>query len=192
MAPKHAMSGTDPYALLKLPCRFHLDSSVIEEAFRRAAALHHPDQTSGSTTSFHQLQEAATILRNPAKRLRHFAGASEPRSLQLPSAAAELFPSIMKTLQQADHLIKKYQNSSGNLTKALMKRELLEEQNTIQNTLQQIETWHESLQQQLRNFDASETIPSSEELLELANQFTFVQRWEQQLRECEFTLTTLI
>jgi len=192
MAPKYAISGTDPYVVLGMARRFYLDPNVIEEAFRRTAAQHHPDQATGSTASFQELQEAAIILRDPAKRLRFLAGIPEPRSLPLPPAAMELFPLVTDCLQKSESFAKKYQSASGALTKALLSEELLQERLALQQTLQQVEKWESSLQQQLQSWDASLAQPSLEELLELANQFTFAQRWLQQLRERELLLKTVI
>ncbi|MCX6958174.1 MAG: J domain-containing protein [Verrucomicrobiae bacterium] len=183
---------TDPYGVLGLPRTFYLDLNAIEEAFRRSAALHHPDQAGGSTASFHELQEAATILRDPAKRLRYLASAPETSSIPLPAAATALFPTIVTQLQYSDVLLKKYQATQGSLAKAIMIDELVNTRLKINEVLSSVQQWQDDLAQKLRDLDTGASETSPQELLELANSFSFAQRWNQQLRERELMLTTLL
>ena len=191
MALKYAISGTDPYSIIGLPRQFYFDSNVLEEAFRRAASQVHPDQATGSTAAFQRLQEAAAILRDPAKRLRYLAGISEPRSLSLPSAATEFFSLVIDCLEKTDPLIKKYQATTAALAKALLSQELLQRRRSVRQALEKISNWESSLHHQLQAWDASNQKPSSTELLELASQFTFAQRWLQQLSERDLLLKTV-
>ena len=181
---------TDPYGVLGLSRAFHLDPNTIEEAFRRAAALCHPDQADGSTASFHKLQEAAAILRDPAKRLHYLAGTAETSSIPLPAVATDLFPTIVTQLQSSDSLLKKYQATQGSLAKAIMINELVNARLKINEVLSSVQQWQEALEQKLRDLDTAGGSP--QELLELANSFSFAQRWNQQLRERALMLTTLL
>ncbi len=185
------LNQTDLYAVLGLERHYYLDLNLIEEAFRRAAALSHPDQPTGSRALFQELQEATTTLRDPVKRLRYLAGIPEPSSLSLPPVAMKLFPNIIACLQTTDALLKKHQAASGTLAKALLTEELLQERRNLQQALQQVKTWESSLQHQLQTWDIMKISPSSEELLKLANQFTFAQRWLKQLQERELLLKTI-
>ena len=183
---------TDPYGLLGLPRAFYLDLNAIEEAFRRSAALHHPDQADGSTAFFHELQEAAAILRDPAKRLRYLAGAAETSSIPLPAVATDLFPMIVTQLQSSDSLIKKYQATQGSLAKAIMIDELVKARLKINEVLSCVQQWQDDLAQKLHDLDTGASEISPQELLELAHSFSFAQRWNQQLREKELILITLL
>lgn len=182
----------DPFAALNLPRKFYFDSYVIEKTFRHAAASQHPDQAGGSTASFHELQEAANILRDPAKRLRYLAGAPETSSIPLPAAAMTLFPTIVTQLQCSDALLKKYQATQGSLAKAIMSDELVNARLKINEVLSSVQQWQEALEQKLRDLDATASASSSEALLELANSFSFAQRWDQQLRERALLLRTFL
>lgn len=182
---------SNPFEVLNLQRQFHLDPNAIEETFRRTAALHHPDQAGGSTASFHELQEAAVILRDPAKRLRYLAGVAETSSIPLPAVATDLFPTIVTQLQSSDSLLKKYQATQGSLAKAIMINELLNARLKINEVLSSVQQWQETLEQKLRNLDTAPSEASPQELLELANSFSFAQRWDQQLSERELMLKTL-
>jgi curved DNA-binding protein CbpA len=180
----------DPYLVLGLVRTLYVDPQVIDQSFRTLAAMHHPDRAGGCSATFQQIQEAAALLRDPAKRLRYLAGASERHTTSPPAAAMELFSTIVTCLQESDALLKKYQAALG-LTRALMIGRLLEQRRVLDQAIQQVEVWHERLLQRLRDLDQSEEEPSSQELLELATSFSFVQRWEQQLAERSLTFTTM-
>ena len=132
------------------------------------------------------------MLRDPARRLRYLAGAPKTSSVPLPAAAMELFPTIVAQLQFSDSLLKKYQSTQGVLAKATMIDGLVNTHHKINDILFSVQQWQESLEQKLHALDSASTEPSSEVLLELANSFSFAQRWHQQLQERSLSLTTLL
>ncbi len=185
-------NNVDPFKALEIEPSFYIDSDLIEDAFRRAASLAHPDQTTGSVKQFQELQEAISIIRDPVKRLRYFADAEEPKSSPLPSIAMELFSRVISSLQKCDTLVAKYQRAISTLAKMLLKTELLEIQQEIQHLFMRVEEWELSLQKELQHYDTIPATPSSKQLLELANQFNIAQRWLGELRERNLLLTTVL
>jgi hypothetical protein len=171
----------DPFALLEIPQRPYLDLELLESTLRRLSALHHPDQKTGNTHSFQQLQEAAAVLRSPASRLRLLANSSE--KIPFPSAAGELFLLMAAGLEKSQAILARYHKTSGALSKALLMPALLEAHSHLIKAEEALQSWKKNLDQELHTLDASWPKVDKRELLSLANSFTFADRWHQQLRE---------
>lgn len=183
---------TDPFLLLGFKHQFYLAPNKIDEAFRKAAAYHHPDHTTGSTKAFQALQLAVMTLRDPAKRLRYLAGIEESSSMPLPSTALSLFSPVINQLQESDMLIKKYHMAQSALLKATMVHQIVKVLHQLQELLFLIQQWYRSLEEHLQLLDATHSKATPHELLEQANSFNVAQRWEQQLRERKIALEVLL
>ena len=172
---------TDPFDLLGLPRRPLLSEEEIGTAYRKLAGKLHPDQEGGNELLFRELGEAAAILRNPAQRLRELS--SSPSGSQLPTKADELFPKIASMLKQADNLIEKQAAASNALAKALLAAPLKNLSTDLESTLNQIQEWRISLDQELAELDIRwpEYDPNAISLL--ADAYAYASRWESQLRE---------
>ena len=181
----------DPFSLLELPCRPYLDPEHLETSFRRLAATHHPDQATGSVHAFQQLQEAVTILRQPAKRLRALAGSLEAAS-SFPTAAADLFQTMGFALRQAEDVITRYHAAQGTLAKALLMQSLVAARTELTTAEESLQKWQQLLSDQLQSLDAAWPEVEATELLALADSFAFAQRWSDQLRERMLAFTTLL
>jgi len=172
---------TDPFDLLGLPRRPLLSEEEIGTAYRKLAGKLHPDQEGGNELLFRELGEAAAILRNPAQRLRELS--SSPSGSQLPTKADELFPKIASMLKQADNLIEKQAAASNALAKALLAAPLKNLRTDLDSTLNQLQEWRISLDQELAELDIRwpEYDPNAISLL--ADAYAYASRWESQLRE---------
>jgi hypothetical protein len=170
-----------PFDLLGLPRRPLLSDEEIGSAYRKLAGESHPDQSGGDAVRFREFSEAAAIMRDPARRLRQlssFSGGS-----LLPPEAAQLFPRIAILLQEADNLIEKQAAASNALAKALLAAPLKNLRTDLESTLNQIQEWRISLDQELAELDIRwpEYDPNAISLL--ADAYAYASRWESQLRE---------
>jgi len=179
----------DPFELLGLPRRPLLSDEEIGSAYRQLAGKLHPDQPGGNALIFRELGEAASILRDPARRLRELS--SFPTGSQLPPKAAELFLHIASLLQQTDILIEKQTATSNALAKAVMAAPLRKLRIDLDSTLNELEEWKSSLDQELAKSDSlwPEHDPTAISLL--AASYAYVARWESQLRERKLSLDCL-
>jgi molecular chaperone HscB len=80
--------GLDPFTLLGVPRRFHLDLEVVDSAYRQVAKRVHPDKFAARPAVERRmslqwtatLNEARRVLKDPDKRARLLAtGRAEPR-----------------------------------------------------------------------------------------------------------------
>lgn len=151
----------DAFAVMGLPRHPWVDASELKDKFRQAAAKLHPDSPAGDTASFHDLNEAFAILRNPAKRLRLLVALEFPefngKATFVPDA--DLFAKVHSVLDQ--------KNLAG---------------------IHQMET---ALSQRLAALEAGlRTLPAdAQSWLNAATESIFLQKWSDQLREKSFQLS---
>lgn len=180
---------SDPFNLLGLPRRPLLSEEEIGTAYRKLAGQLHPDQKGGNELLFRELGEAAAILRDPARRLRELS--NSPSRSQLPPKAAEFFPQIASMLQRADNLIRKQSASSNALAKALLAAPLKHLNTDLSSTLNHLQEWRGSLDQDLGTIDSRWPEHDPHEINTLADSYAYAGRWESQLRERKLTLDCL-
>ncbi len=113
-------------------------------------------------------------------------GGAEP-----PPKAAELFPKIASLLQQADTLIEKQSASTNALAKALLVDPLKNLRTELDFTLNQLTEWHSSLDQELTGVDSRWPEYDEHVMNLLADSYSYIGRWESQLRERKLTLDCL-
>ncbi|MFZ4115825.1 MAG: DnaJ domain-containing protein [Chthoniobacterales bacterium] len=176
---------SDPFALLGIPRRPVVNLDLLEKNVRVLASKHHPDHVTGAESIFEKIQEAATLLRDPASRLRFLAGEVTPEK-SIPAFAEELFSIIANALTQAEEKRVAYQVASGALAKALLTKDLLKARTTLVTTQESLHVWKHSLDQELQAIDLRWPSVDAQELFSLANGFLFAQRWDTQLREALF------
>jgi hypothetical protein len=113
-------------------------------------------------------------------------GGSEP-----PPKAAELFPKIAALLRQTDTLIEKQSAATNALAKALILAPLKNLRTELDSTLNQITEWHSSLDQELAGIDSRWPDYDESAMNLLADSYSYIGRWESQLRERKLTLDCL-
>lgn len=179
----------DPFVLLGLSRRPLLSDEEIGSAYRKLAGESHPDQSGGDAGRFRELGEAASILHDPARRLRQLSGSSS--GSLLPPEAAQLFPRIATILQQADNLIEKQVATSNPLAKALLLAPLKNLSADLDSTLNQLQEWRILLDQELAEIDVRWPEHDPNPISLLADSYAYANRWESQLRERRLALESL-
>lgn len=183
----------DPFFLMELESRPYLDPQLIDERFRKLAARLHPDQKDGDTLAFQELHAATTILRSPEKRLRLLTkSSSEKKRTFFSSETGALFSAISEALSKADALAKKYQETHSGLAKAVLLGLLKKEFAELSTLSTSVKKWRNELEKKLLSLDAAWPAISSDEMLSLADEFTFCSRWEAQLKERLLTMMLLL
>ena len=180
---------SDPFALLQLPRRPLLTEDEIGSAYRRLAGKLHPDQPGGDVLLFKELGEAASILRDPSRRIRELSGST--CESQLPPKAAELFPQVGSILQQTEIQTEKQNSTSNALAKAVMAASLKKLRTDLHDILDQLEEWHSCLNQELASIDSRWPEHDPKALSLLADSYAYARRWENQLKERKLALDCL-
>jgi len=177
---------TDPFDLLGLPRRPLLSEEEIGTAYRKLAGEIHPDQADGDANRFKELGEAASILDDPARRLRSLAGID---SGSIPSPeATDLFPRIATLLQEADSLISRHAAATNPLAKAVLAVPIKKLAADLEGLLSILHEWHSSLDVRLKKLDDAWQMHDLKEVAALADSFAYARRWERQLKERKLTL----
>jgi len=183
------MIPMDPFELLGLRRRPLLSEEEIGASYRKLAGEFHPDQAGGDVNRFKELGEAAAILRDPARRLRSLAGV-DAGSIP-PPEAADLFPKVALFLQEADNLTCRYSAATNPLTKAVLAAPLRKLTSDLESLLGMLHEWHASLDTRLSTLDALWPAYDPMAVTSLADSFSYVARWESQLRERMLSLNCL-
>jgi len=177
---------TDPFGLLGLPRRPLLSEETIGTAYRRSAAILHPDQPGGDARRFRMLGEAASILREPARRLRFLSGTAGTGAL--PPEAADLFPRIAALLRKTDAALARHATASSPLAKAVLADPLRKAAGDLDALLTVIGEWQVALDVRLAALDARWPEHDPAEMSSLADSYTYATRWAFQLRERKLSL----
>lgn len=115
----------DPFAVLALPRRFHLDHGLVEDSYRAVARLVHPDKFAGrpaverrmSLAWTAALNEARRVLKDPDRRARYLAtGQAEPREMGGPKLDPAFLAEIFEWREQDEE-------TPGALTERARERE---------------------------------------------------------------------
>lgn len=176
----------DPFELLGLPRRPLLSEEEIGAAYRKLAGTFHPDQPGGDASRFRELGEAATLLRDSARRLRTLAG-SVAGTLP-PPEAADLFPKVAPLLREVDSLTEKHADATNPLAKAVLAAPLKKLSVDLTALLVTVGRWRSDLEAHLAALDAAWPVHDPAEVASLADSLAYASRWEEQLRERRLSL----
>ena len=180
---------TDPFALLGLQRRPLLSEEEVGIAYRRLAGELHPDQAGGDAARFKELGEAAAILRDHSRRLRSLIAL--PPGSAIPSEAADLFPRVASLTHEADDLLGRHATASNPLAKAVLAAPLKKLSIELDLLIEAVREWQSSLNAKLAGLDAAWPTHDPKEVASLADAFSYVTRWESQLRERKLVLESL-
>ena len=191
----------DFFALLGEERRPWLDPERVKETFHRLSREQHPDQqmvgSTGETDAvFARLNAAQMALRDPKMRLRCLLEIEFPEvrlsgPASVPETLADLFAPIHELLKSVDALLARKAAAPSALARALMAREELNLQEAAQERLNQLETLQAQALEELRSLDARwEPRPTdaAAQLHDFYQQFAYLSRWTDQLRERLFQL----
>ncbi|HEV2095801.1 MAG TPA: DnaJ domain-containing protein [Chthoniobacterales bacterium] len=192
---------TDYFALLDLPRRPWLDEEEVKRQFHSFSRTLHPDAQNNripvavETPSFHDLNEAYGVLRDPRQRLRHFLALVEgPTVGAMAGELQDLFASICEVMHAADRLLERHAATQGVLARSLLKAETVKIESAIGSTLKQLNELYQQALSEVQKADARSTSDNPPDLTALAQinlNLTFLVRWLTQLEEKKFLLSNV-
>ncbi|MDB9741264.1 DnaJ domain-containing protein [Akkermansiaceae bacterium] len=180
------MSPTNPFAALDFPASLHIDSKQLDAQFKSLSAAYHPDAQESETTSpdeqrFKEINKAYNTLKHPHTRalaLLELEDITYNSRGSVSDSIMSHFMPIGELLQSIDEHLKKLENASSQLQKALLSPKSLDLQS-------ELETWIQTLDNDLDQTES--TLLSSDlhsEAIQIAIRDTaFLQKWKAQLRE---------
>jgi hypothetical protein len=173
----------DAFALLDLPRSLTLEEKKLREAYRIACKNRADDLLeigSADTT----LSEAYRLLQSPARRLRHWLELSgiggETRGV-VDGELLNWFTAVGSTIQQADRVLRKYEQCQSQLARAMMAAEMQQGQKSVE---QQQQALAELTRQKTAVFPLLEAGAFDHEAAWICvRDLAFIEKWQQQLRE---------
>ena len=183
---------TDYFAVLGMPRRPGLDEAVLQENYLRLAAAWHPDAPGGDVEKFRDLQEARKTLLDPAARLRHLLAlegvSGSPRSGGQPPA--EFFVTVATALDGAKSVSAKLQLVRSGIGRAACEAERADSIRKIATVLADVTGRQEACRRRIADLDAVWPERDLRALEEIRGEWVFLDRWERNLRETLFQLST--
>ena len=171
---------TDYFALLDQPRKAWLDPAQLKEIYHAKARVAAPDA---------QLNEAYQVLSDPKARLHHLLalrGESPTReNSAVPTEIENLFSSVAGLTRETDLLLKKLARTTNALSRSLLKNEVAIAQNKIAELLAKISGLKNAGLVRLQSVAEND----SNQLQALYLQFSYLNRWIEQLEERELQLT---
>lgn len=183
---------TDYFARLGQPRSPFLEIAEIDRAFRERARVEHPD-ASGDSARFAELNEAAAVLRNPGKRLRHLLELEgiTADTAKISSNLEEIFLTAATLAAQVRRELAQNHSSESAIVTALHRVRRRELQVEIARKIEALEKEDAHLQEEVKLLGASwggAPAATLGQIPPLLSKLAFVDRWLGTLRELEFSL----
>ncbi len=167
------------FELLNIAPSPKIDLALLDDHYKISAADAHPDQ-GGSKEEFDMLNIAKKTLRNPSSRIKHLLDIHSITYEKRGSVSNHLMNYFMSTgelIQKVDAFIKKKQQATSVLTKALLENDSVEMQENISIQIDLLETAQE---------ETLNTLPGAidSQVYEIAaRDLAFLEKWQAQLKE---------
>ncbi len=179
----------DYFALLDQPRVPWLDPEQLKEVFHARTRQSHPDAKPQSESDFAELNQAYQVLSDPKRRLHHLLElrGEIPKNApaNVPSEIEALFPEIAAVTREADLLAEKLLISTNALSRSLLQTERVAMREKIAKLLTTIGHLRNKALVRLAALDAAD----STEMHALYLQFSYLNRWLQQLQEKQLHLS---
>lgn len=170
---------TDYFALLDQPQQAWLDPAQLQEVYYAKARAATPDA---------ELNEAYQVLSDPKGRLRHLLtlrGEIPAReNASVPGEIEDLFSSVAGLTREADLFINKLSQATNALSRSLLKNELTAIETKITETLASVSELKNAALVRLQSVEEND----SKQLHALYLQFSYLNRWIEQLEERQVQL----
>ncbi|MFZ4774444.1 MAG: hypothetical protein ACOYM3_03730 [Terrimicrobiaceae bacterium] len=181
---------TDAFAEFGLEKRPWLDPLAVQVRYHELAVPRHPDKCGQDPLPLARLNEARGILSSHASRLRHLL------TLVLPTEAPQsrfqpdfdLFSFVGTLSRKAETLSAKRDRASSGLTKALAKTETEALEKEVVAAIDRLNLLACTLEKKIQLLDARWPSVTAEEIVLLAEEDTFYQKWRQSLRDARTRL----
>lgn len=113
----------------------------VREAFRRVAAVAHPD-SGGDEVDFSEMQKAREVLLSPAGRVKAWVAASgvevEARG-QIGPGLMDLFSKVAECGSGAEAVIKEAEGAQSALAKAMVEVKLMDQRERVEGLISEVE-----------------------------------------------------
>jgi len=172
----------NPFEILGLEPRLALDRDALNQAFRDAGKLAHPD-AGGSEEGFAQLQAAVNVLSSPARRLGAWLeskGVEVECRGSIGSEMMDEFSRVGELSQKAETVIRKREAAQSALAKAILESETQLCREELEVAMSRLEGLIEGICSGFPGLEQSGCI--SDEAMQWHRDLTFLEKWRASLR----------
>jgi curved DNA-binding protein CbpA len=180
--------GVDPFPAI--------DMDEVKKRYLEWSASTHPDVGGAeSSGAFAELNEAYKILSSDRLRLKHLlelCGMKDPGAISaVPRNLGDLFMKAGGVLNASNRLIKEKAGAESVLEQAALQGELLEKIDELQELLSELSALRSGLRERLAALNLSwQNNPQKvEELKEIYLEFSYLEKWIEQVQEKAFLLS---
>lgn len=169
----------DAFESLGLPRSLNLAEETVREAYRMASKNYQGDEL-----GFSRLNEAYRVIMSPAARLMHWlelAGINGDRRGVVAGELLDWFGVVGTVIQETDLLLRKKEQCQSQLARALMESNLQRGREKIEQCQDHLRVVEKS---KIGDFPAIESgVINAENAWICARDLSFLEKWQQQLRE---------
>lgn len=194
---------TDYFALLEFPRSPWLEMAAVKERFAGKSGPVHPDRVhqandatrTAATQHYAELNAAQQCLADTRQRLRHLieleTGQPPSDVGVVPPHISELFFKVGQSLRTADELVHQKQAATSPMVQAQVMRQAMDRMESLRGVIGELERRRSRLDDRCRTLGANTAagdafIPI---LTELHRDYSYLNRWLEQLRERLLQLT---
>ncbi len=174
----------DAYSIMGFPVSLELDEAEVRARFQELSKSSHPD-AGGDQVAYQRLVEAQKILSNTARRLRHWVDLAGwtigPGVQSMAPATGESFARVASIIKAASEARRAREKAGSVLAKAMAECRCLESQEKLSELLAEIERSEEDARHELA--DLSKGQPDPSQVVKLADEFSYLEKWRKQARE---------
>ncbi|MGV3661412.1 MAG: DnaJ domain-containing protein [Prosthecobacter sp.] len=176
------------FALLGLPRAAALDPDTLQKAWLEASRTAHPDQPGGDAARAAEINAAYETLQSPEKRLKHLLELHETpwRAVPIDDAMMTLFGRVGASLQGVSAFLKKKENATSTLAKALLAPEEMRLREQLEEIGMSVEEQREALLAVLPGIDdrwEAGDAGAAGELQTVQARLAYLVKWQTQVRE---------
>lgn len=194
---------TDFFALLELPRSPWLEVAAVKERFATKSGPVHPDRVhqaddatrAAATTRYAELNAAQQCLADTRQRLRHLieleTGQPPSDVGVVPPHISELFFKVGQSLRTVDELVHQKRAATSPMVQAQVMRQAMDRMESLRGVIGELEQRRSKLDDRCRALGADRGRAGDRMsiLTELHRDYSYLNRWLEQLRERLLQLT---
>jgi chemotaxis protein histidine kinase CheA len=194
---------TDFFALLELPRSPWLEAAAVKERFATKSGPVHPDRVhqadaatrTAATQRYAEFNAAQQCLADTRQRLRHLIELETGRPPSdlgaVPPHISELFFKVGQSLRSADELVRQKQAATSPMVQAQVMRLAMDRMEALREVIGELEQRRSRLDDRCRTLGANRAVGEDflPILTELHRDYSYLNRWIEQLRERLLQLT---
>ena len=177
---------SDHFAELDLARAVWIEAEEVKSRHHLLMAACHPDKSQGDANRATRLNVARRILEKPATRLRHILELEFPnfQSAQKPQPDWDLFSRTGEAARLATQVASAVTSATSPLARAVAKKQSAETRKNLAALQEELAQRATDMEQKTKSL----TLTDPQAISNLAEEWTFLNRWQSVIHEAQSTL----